>query len=629
MTDAVYQSYFSKYGRLPRFENERDLGKAFAFGRNKHRQPLVTRKQLEVLPGVYSHDPRFLRFLLTLRDRFNEAIPTAVDASTGYCTNGVHTDFGPLATVAGWMMNPMSAVMATNESYRVELGLEKGYDLAGRQIARNAWRIVWSHYKPSPLKVSQHSTGGAPRFTTSEEWKVDFANWIFEEGNFYRMLSLVKDRKWLDLANEFEMLWMLYMQKRDQVDSVGKPRFVFDREYAETSGESGWSGNADKTVQIQGLTADECAQLSATRARNVQAAIWTVNCVCSIVSTGTMQAMFERFPTLWHVNTADQIKEAIDGYEVYASDVKEYDRSMSEDALSVAFETAREFWSDDLITVAERLMFACYYSRPLSLDGERGFWVGELFGDGRQVIAGNRSGHNWTSLIAKVNKVIDELIALNRMGVPTLGNELKFMQNKGIVKLINNGDDNLTFGSKSIIDRYAEFRNDPKSGHYLISREVGCVYSGYVAMREKLDVPRYTPVGRLQTAMQKIYCPERAIGGHFRKYWYVGVQDRMQRAQEHPYGTLMWEIHNRTFHELMEPHFGSFMSMLIGASDRNPLDIPGERPADREAIDEPDTLLWKFKDGEVSDHVVNMLTKKIPYERIEKIVSQNYTGTLI
>lgn len=623
-------NYFRKYGRLPSFKGPHDLSKAFAFGGNKHRLPLVTRKPVQVLPRVYSHDPRFLRFLLALTNRLNEEIKPEVDPTTGYSTNGVHADFSSLATVAGWMMNPMSAIMSTNYSYREkDLGLEPKYDIVGKTIATNVWRLIWSRYKPSPLKVAQRSTGGAPRFSTDEVWKIDFANWVFDEGNFNEILRLIGKRDWVTLANEFEILFMLYMQKREQVDSVGKPRFVFDRDYAESSGAVGWSGDADKTVDIPGLTAEECAQLSATRARNVQAAIWTVNCILSIVSTGTMQAMFEDYPSLFHINTAEDIKAAIDGYEVYASDVKEYDRSMSEDALDTAFRVAREFWSSELIDAAERLMFACYYSRPLSVDGTRGFWMGELFGDGKQIIAGNRSGHAWTALIAKVNKVIDELIALYRMGIPTLGNELKYMKNQGIVKLINNGDDNLTFGDKRIVDRYAEFRADPRSGHYLVSREVGCVYSGLVAMRENLDVPRYTPVPRVQTGMQKLYCPERSIGGVFRRFWHIGVEARMANANLHPSGTHVWEIHNRIYHEYMEPHFGSFNSLLLEGAAASPLAITHEKPADREVIEDPDKLLWKFKDGDVSEQVVNMLTKRIPYERIKKIVETHYKGVLV
>lgn len=629
------ETYEKKYPPLPNYANERDLKKTFHFGGDSHKQPLVTRKSLKLLPGVFSFDPTVIKFLDRLTEELNENISVGLDERTGYSTNGVHASFDTLRTVAGYMMNPMSAVMQNNDDYRVELKLEAKYDVVGRMIARNVWRAIWSRYKPSAVKVAKNSSSGARRYTSDEEWKIDFAMFVYEQSNFDRVCKLVLAEDWLTLANEFEMVWMLYMQKREQVDAVGKPRYVVDEEYVRSGGKRGWSGNADKSVNLPGVSGLE--NFSATRARNVQAAIWSVNCICSIVSTGTMQAMFEDYPVLFHTNTAQQIEDAVNGSEVYASDVKEYDRSMSEDALDVVFETAREFWSDAMVSIAERLMFACYYSKPLDKDGKEGFWIGELFGKGKQVIAGNRSGHNWTALVAKVNKVIDELIALARMGMNIVGNEIKYMKQQGLVKLVNNGDDNLTCGSASFVERYDQFRKDSKSGHYLISREVGCVYSGNVLMRPNLGIARYTPVPRAQTALQKIYCAERSIGGHMRPLWDLGIHTRRRDAVKHPMGERVWEIHDRLFHDVMAPRYGSFSSLLIrGAHERAALldpkfDVSQLTEQERSVIDDKGDLAWRgYTDEEVRPWVQDVLgIAKIPFSKFEHIVKQHYRGTLV
>lgn len=622
------EAYFSKWKKPSYFKDRDDLEAAFAYGGNKHKLPLVTRKPIWVLPKVSSFDPRFLNFVRELSNTLSREITPHLDKETGYTTNGVYSDFAPLKTVPGWMMNPMSAIMVDNHAYRTgELKLEAKYDVVGRAIATNVWRLIFGSYKPSALKVNKNSSSGALRFTADEEWKIEFALFVFTTPNFNTVLRLVRERKWLELANEFEMIWMLYMQKRDQVDTVGKPRFVFDEEYARTGGKSGWSGNADKEVDIPGFAYND--EFSATRARNVQAAVWCVNCICSIISTGTMQAMFVNFPVLFHTTTAEQLKEALDGLEVYASDVKEYDRSMSKDALDVCFSVAREFWSDELVTVAERLMYACYYSRPLEEGGDRGFWVGNPFMDEPQVVAGNRSGHAWTSLIAKVNKVIDELIALQRMGIPILGNERLYMEQKGLVKLINNGDDNMTAGSPELISRYAKHRTSASSGHYLVSREDGCVYSGMVMMRPDLSKPVYQPVPRAGTAMQKMYVPERGVDSRMRKYWHIGFLDRLHSATSYPAGEEVWRIHNSLFTTMMEPHFGRFRDILADAAAAAPLpEGIAFTAADKLALDEPDRISWYFKDGEVNEKIVDLVSKRIPYEAFEHIVTTHYTGTL-
>lgn len=622
------EAYYEKWKKPAFFKHKGDLEQIFAYGGGKHKLPLVTRKPIQVLPRVWSHDPRFLNFLRNLSNTLTREIPASMDKETGYTDTGVFSDFSPLKTVPGYMMNPMSAIMVNNHEYRTnELKLEAKYDLVGRAIARNVWRLIWGSYKPSSLKVNKNSSSGALRFTSDEEWKVEFALFVFGLSVFPKIIKMVRERRWLDLANEFEIVWMMYMQKRDQVDTIGKPRFVFDEEYARSGGRTGWSGNADKRVDLPGFEFSD--EFSATRARNVQAAVWSVNCICSIMSTGTMQAMFENFPVLFHTSTAEQLKEALDGLEIYASDVKEYDRSMSKDALDVCFETAREFWSEDLVTVAERLMYACYYSKPLELSERRGFWVGTPFEDEPQVIAGNRSGHAWTSLIAKVNKVIDELIALYRMGIPTLGNERLYMQQKGLVKLVNNGDDNMTAGDAKLIKQYAIHRKDPLSGHYSVSREDGCVYSGMVMMRKDMSRPIYTPVPRAGTAMQKTYIPERGIDSKMRRFWHIGFQDRYNAASSFPAGEQVWSIHDDLFRLEMEPHFGSMRDILKEAALKAPfLEGINLTPNERLALDEPDRLSWYFKDGDVGEKVEKLISTKIPYVAFEHIVNEHYTGTL-
>lgn len=631
--------YHAKYPPLKPFNGPNDYGKALALGGDKHLMPLVTRKRMFMYPGMDSFHPKVLKFQDAFATALNEQVKPEVDKQTGYSTNGVHTTFDTLRTVPGYMSNPMSAIMVHNKEYRASLGLEAGYDVVGRAIARNVWELIWSRYKPSAIKVTKKSSGGAPRFTNDAEWKIDFAMFAYEQNNFDKICKLVLAEDWLTLANEFEMLWMLYMQKRDQVDTIEKQRFVFDKIFAETGGKEGWSGNADKSVNLPGV--ENVERFVATRARNIQAAVWTVNCICSIVSTGTMQAMFEDYPQLFHTNTPEEIERAVNGHEVYASDVKEYDRSMSEDALDVVFETARKYWSEPMVRIAERLMFACYYSRPLEMDGKRGFWMGKLFASERQIVAGNRSGHNWTSLVAKINKVIDELIALARMGLPILGNERKYMKQQGVVKLVNNGDDNLTCGTKTFIDRYAHFRDDPKtgprSGHYLVGREVGCVYSGNVLMRPDLSVARYKPVSRLATAFQKIYCNERSVGGHMRPMWDIGIHVRIRDAEKHPYGGLAWEIHNRLFRDILEPTFGSFNSLLIrGAKERKEkldydISVTGLTQQERSVIDDPADLSWRgYTDTEVRPWVQELLgVGRIQFQHFEHIVKQHYKGTLV
>jgi hypothetical protein len=455
---------------------------------------------------------------------------------------------------------------------------------------------------------------------------MDFALWIYESNNFERVLILAGERNWIALANEFEMLFMMYLQKRDQVDTPGKPRFVVDAEFVLTEGQSGYEGPADKRVTIDGIVYDD---FSATRARVVQAAPWFINVLCSLVSTGHMYAMFEEYPVLFHTSTAEQLKELMDGFEVYAGDVTEYDRSMDEGAITVPFEVARQFWDPRLIDIAERLMFACYYSKPLSIDGEEGFWVGSLFADGKQVICGNRSGHAWTSLIAKGNKVVDDLIVMHNAGYRVIGHEHEIMKGLSPIRIVNNGDDGLVIASKEVLAAYLPVRNDKRKGHYLVGREDGTVYSGMLSIRPNLQVAEYFPTARLHTAFEKMYCPERSIGGIMRPEWHIGVIDRINNREQHPMGGVAWEIHDRLFADMLAPHFGTLNGMLTNATLASRFAYDDLTRADLEVLEDPDKLHYKFTLDEINPDIVAISTSKVGVEVIMPLVEKYYRGNLV
>lgn len=618
---AVPPSDFKKvYGDLQPVDSSNFTARVFANGVGNHKKPLVTRQPVEILTGIYSFHPTVLRFQRALAETLNDALPVDTDKD-GFSRTGIHTPFDRIKCVPGYVSNPISFVPVNNESYRAELGLTKMTQVQ-RTIAKEVWHIVLSEVCIKSVNVAKLSTGGMRRFSVDVQWKLAYAEWLFEPDNFEEMLNAVKSNDWMLLANKFETVYAMYMQKRTQVDAPGKPRKVFDLMYAMTSGAKGEAFNTDKRVVIDGQVYDD---FSAVRARVVQAGPWVVNCFLQIVATTTMLSMFERFPTVFHVNTADEIKAVIDGKHVFCSDVTEYDRSMAEEDIQIPHDVMREYWDERICMASERLMFSPYYARPLSLTGKQGVWVGDPTDVSSRVVAGNRSGHALTSLIAKVNKVIDTLIVINHI-YPVVGRCKFFLEGKGTIGFVNNGDDEIVWAdNKSDLERFKVLRADLTIGRYKVEPEVGQGFSGLLLL--KTGETSYNPSPKVHTTFEKMLVPERSIGGMHRQFWTIGAIERINNIMKLDTGQVAWEIFTRLYRDIMFPEFNKdFMKIIYDAHAALEVKMAGLTENDRSLLDDPNKIAYKFTPDDVSASVLEMVTSKIPPFMVERIVTKYYKG---
>lgn len=618
------KQYYTKYGFLPKMTPSSGLGRVFGNGVSTHKTPLVSRVSREVLTGVHSFDPRTMLFQRALADTLDDRINVSLDKD-GFTTNGIHTPFMRLKTCPGYMANPMSYTPMNNSFYREELKLSPGYNRIQQQIADNVWRIIFCTYTASHVKVPKKSTSGPRRNTSDADWKREFALFVYESERFEAMLVCIDKDDWQTLANELELLFMMYIQKRDQVDTPGKPRIVFDLEYALTNGKSGRSFPADKAVVIDGRAWDD---FSATRARVIHAGPWVINCVLQIISSGHMLAMFERFSSVFHTSTPEQIKALIDGHFVECGDVTEYDRSMSKDAIDTPHRIGSEFWDPRLMKMSKLLYYSPYYSRPLDMNGDGGVFVGDPRLMSEQVICGNRSGHAWTSFVAKVNKCIDTLFIFVAMGLPVVGHELSYLEGKGAINFINNGDDEIVYTKdEGLLQKYKALRYDKAAnhGHYVVNSEVGQGFSGLLMVRDGMN---YNPTPKIHTAFEKIYTPERSIGGFFRPFWPIGILERVNNQDSSPMGGVAWEIHNKLYADMMAPHFGSFLTIVNNAMEKMDFNLDGLTAIDKDVLEDPDRIHYKYTEKDISKEVYDRVTSKIPHEMYDHLVRRYYKGTV-
>lgn len=622
--------YVRKYGKL---ELNGDLSDVFGDGSAKHRSPLVTRTPRAVIVGadpsrviISSFDPRYINFLQKLTENVNAEVVHELDHQ-GFSLNGAHGTADNLSCIAGYMMNPMTYTAFSNAAYRDSLKLKPKYDDRERRIALNVWRLVFSQWTPSDVKVPMKSSSGTPRYTSDAEWKKEYALWLFEPENLERCLTFVAKKDRQALAAEFEMIFMTYIQTRLQTESIKKERMVMDREYAMTNGKRGRLFAADKTVIIEGRKYPE---MSAMRARVIQAGPWTINCILQVMFSGTMQSMFRRWPDVFHVNSPERITELINGKYIFAGDVKEYDRSMSQDALNVAHEAMAEFWDERLVQMSRDLYFAPYYCRPLELEGARGTFFGNPFDPDSSVISGNKSGHAATSVVAKVNKVIDDLLVLDKLYGDVEGSEDLYLQGKKVIQIMNNGDDHVIYSfDEKAVQSFRVKRQDPKAGHYIVEEEKGQVFSGYILMKEMTSRgPQYKAHRRLLTFLERTLCPERSAGSFMRRYWPIGVYERFTTAAaSNPLGAQVLDIFLKTYRDTVAGDYGNFMSLVENALYALPTNFSGLDAASRDVLEDPERIHYKYLDSEIDPSVLALITNKIPKAAIRHIGKRYYTGT--
>lgn len=620
--------YEEVYGKLPPVTAE-DRSLLFANGAAAHHVPLVTHKSQEMLDGIRTFDPRFLTFLDELADALDSEFEPDLDENL-FSLNGVQAGFGKLKCVSGYPQTPMSYTMTDNSSYRESLGLTSGYTDVQRQIAEETWRLVFSVAKVTSINVPKLSGGGVRRFSHDVQWKLAIAEWLLEPGNIEAVLTLIEKGDLLELANRFEIVVATYYQKRGQVDNLGKEREVFDLEYAISNGKKGRRFPADKRVVLDGKLWEK---FSAMRMRVIHAGPWALNCILQIVATTTMQALFERFPKTFHVNTDEEIAAAVAGRYIMVTDVTEFDRSMSRDAVEVPHYIMKETWDERLSTASRRLYFSSYYAKPLRPnepgEKQKGVWVGDPLVAADHVFAGNRSGHAFTSLVAKVNKVIDTLILINTI-YPVLGRVRAFLEHKMPMGVVNNGDDEITWAlHEADIVKFRELRKDLKAGHYKVEAEVGAGYSGKLLV--KTGPTSYTPSPRLQTPFEKLWVHERSIGGLHRPYYPIGITTRIEDLMKTENGRKAWDVHMRVYRKCMAPHFGDFTSILMRATSRMQFKMSYDRLswADKAVMEDPDKIHYKVRPEDVSPEVLEKRFSKIPPRAVEGFLHKFFHGVLI
>lgn len=611
-----------------------DVPWVFSDQRNLHSKPLVSRQPITILPGfgegdrgVVSFDPRFLRFLGHLSDALSKEFPVDLDENEFVGSSGIHADFGKLKTVAGYSMTPMSLAPRDNAAFVESLGLPHEFRSARHAAIFDRFaHLVFSRWKPTSVKTAKLSTSGTPTWVSSARLKREHAAFLL--ANDRNVLRFWREKDLVGLAGYAKVVFMMNAGRRDQVDSVGRQREIFGLEYARSGGRRGKPSFADKRVFIDG---NEVEGFSATRARLFHGGPYAANIYAQIIATGTMHGgLFEQFGPTFHCTDVPAMAATIGPDEdVRCSDATEYDRSMATFLIKRFFVVARGYWTPELIDWCEHLCFCAYFSRPVSLDvddpNNRPVLMGDVFSAEDQVRRGNPSGHAWTSLIAKFMMTFDWLATVDDLTNDVLEDIPGYLNHQRPLKTLNNGDDGLYRGSRTLLKQYTDYRfGEVNPGYFVLKPEVGHVWSGYLMHRQPNGW--FTAFQRLHTTFEKIFCPERSAGGAFRKQFTIGMIQRINHGSN-PSHERAIEVMFKCWRDYAEVHFGGFMDMIMRHHERLDINVQELSAIDMAVLEKPELLHYKYKESDVSPMVISMLFEKaLSPEEIAPFVERHYHG---
>lgn len=629
--------------------NATDLYRCFGGAPRNHASPLISRRGREVFVDTNSFEPDYLRFQLAFFRAMGKALPPVLDPETLLSQNGVYADWDKGLAVSGYMASPIGYAPVDNRPLRKKLGLCVVPPADFLRIVENVSRICFSEWREVDINVTPGSSAGWCGFRTEAEWKIAYATDLFKGDRIDKFLSLAKANKDIEFANEFETVWAGYAQKRDGIDSPDKVREVYGLAHARAPFDfpDDYRATDKKVVDLR--TGKAWPEHSATRERLISAMPWAINVPLSVMSSGTMKSMFDRFPKVFHVNTAEDIEALINGHHVFWGDASEFDQSHTREGMAAYHAGMTHHWGDRLAHVSHRLFTAPYFCRPMSLDpnSEAGqpAWVGLPFRNVEEVNCGNRSGHASTSLLNKIKMVAAYLYAIHLAGYAVIGAEEAWMLGERVIKFINNGDDSIIYSKdKAALARVVKLFCDEKTAIYKITKEKGGVYNGLPTILTDAAKLIYKCVPNALNSITKHTTPERPIYNPrtkarlamdlasgkkiHRKYYYLGLADKIANAYKDPVMEFvmgefisMWNHHMRgkmTIAEQLE-YARKLVPPLLG--DYTPQDLL--------VLDDPDKLHHRFSRDEIDDRVLDAVSSKVDSRVYINFVKREYAGKIV
>lgn len=583
-------------------------------------------RPVQVLPDIYSNDPRFLTLTERLSYQLRENYPIDVRDDGLFGSSAVGSNFTELLTIAGCPMNPMTYNPSSNDALRVDLNLCDDFlNPRHKKIFEELLRIRYAKHDGSRGKISKISGSGFPLFTHNVVTKVEHLNHIVK--NIDSVLDYLAKSEFENLFSEHAILLASSSVLRTQAEGgtissngkvIAKERMVNDLEYALTNGKSGKRFAASKVVSVDGITYQGHF---AGRARSAYAIPNPINSTFTAAVEGLRHYADSTYSfTYKHRSKADMKLKAMQFRHFLPLDVGQYDQSMPwfmvKEWINILPFTERAKKGIEHILKAPK-----FYSAVNDVHDP--VWTGDPFDPtAYEQWGGLPSGAFLTSMLGKDLFSAAVLFMYDDFYHDVVGNVEKILAGKHKYGFLNASDDTILMDNSPDFILHLREKQESTgsmSKYFKVEIENGFKFLGDCGYLDKEK--EFNVCSDIGSYFKNMLCPERGIDSKLRKYPMYGLLIRRQSFQDHP---LFFEAEEHFF-KLFKELFGVEWMTLIENNLVKPEGYIGSEilsQAEIEVMLDPNKLHYKFEDSDVPQHLTDMLEEKISEENTQILTNK-------
>lgn len=329
---------------VPSFE-ENDPRLDFLFvgeSAKRVRSRRYSEKPIEVLPGHFSSDPQWLRFLDLLSRTLTQQLPAHVDKYGRVSENGVRSNFYTLRHLAGFPALPATYPVYDNSYLREQKGLSNKIVEQWHEWVFDAWlHLILDRIEPQKLTYSSTSstmlTAGRGSCSKKKEDKEYIARQAMAHApTVGKLLYNKKFRSAWELASFGGAAVAVYRNQNSDAITfedgkwTPKKRMVYPLEYALSNGKSGEPIEAmkePKGIHNRDGQPVKCPDgFFRVRFRTAYGVGWGTNAPIAPMAQAIRSAMYKRWPKTYHLTGRENLRENMsEVLHTLAADVSSHD----------------------------------------------------------------------------------------------------------------------------------------------------------------------------------------------------------------------------------------------------------------------------------------------------------------
>lgn len=574
-------------------------------------------KPAEILPGIYSFDPKYLHLMERVYAELSAEFPVTANEDGTAGQNGIPTGWETLLSVPGYGMDPLPIPLTDNGSLRETYGLDANPDFASNEDRALFHELVdemFGHHTPASLHYRRGAVTGVPYMTADDDYKMS---------SLRRLLAAPDDliRKVLtrpeDAAKEYGAVNAYAIFKRSQADGgtvkgrrlIPKERLSPDPAYVRSQGREGRLLPCDKSVVLDGRYYD---MHSAMRERPVFGMNFELNHLGVGVASCVRAVYLDRFAFTFKHRSGEELAAKLSSTpHIVGCDVKNMDNTVWRRGIEELLIGLRRHWRDDFVDLLQAMLFAPFVIANPYRDGRAfdPFFGGDPF-DPKSWTSwpGLPSGIFFNPDIGKFIMTFVYAIAARECGMPLKagdGSLRRFLMGEAETKLCDMSDDALIgFPLKEMADKF----DDYESPYMKLGVERPAAMLGNVAVR-KDGVLAFVP--NAVTYLSNFYVPEHGISSKLRRdFWSVGFVERNSHYAAAPAIARVKEIINKGMRDV----FGVDADTLAAVHRLEHGLARDLSSIDQQVLTNPAYLHYRYSLTDLSAPTRELLAASIPAE---------------